>query len=244
VSWRRSGAAWYNPRNVNESERAAWAAYRVALAALIVTIVFSGLGAILSFFSLRTAQTQLAIDRQPMAVVDCTFPQKGARPDYVVSLNRGRNPLPIMTTAWLGAYTVPDYTSAADCRVQNYGKYPLINLTFVLDVGFSRVITPGRRSTFAPHFSPSVTVEGVAADSTEHVFVVNDDVCYDAAISLEGQLSFLNVPYQKPTSFVQPGRRTGPGQDTFLLNAVALPPLMHRNLEKAKAIDISHCASP
>jgi hypothetical protein len=209
--------------------RLAWLSAVFAGIAAIGGLLAAGAG----IWAAQIARQQLTIDQQPMAVVYCTFPRKAPSPDYVVSLNLQRPRFPILTAAWFGVYTVPAFTQYTDCRIQNYGKYPLMNLTLVLDVDFSRVTAPGKPPTVVSHTEVPVTVEGIAADSTEHVFVVNDDVCNIAGIGIEGNLSFLNVPYQKSTSFLQPGRSAGPGRETYVLNAVGYPSKVRRALERS-----------
>src|ERR1700728_2985237 len=121
---------------MSERERAAWASYKVALGALLATVVFSALTAYLSYRSLQTSQAQLTVDQQPMVIVDCSFPGKSRQADYFDSLNHyGKRE--VLSGAFRG-YNVQPLHSFSDCKVHNYGRYPLMDLDFVLDVLFSR----------------------------------------------------------------------------------------------------------
>lgn len=117
---------------MRRSERVAWASFWVATAAFLVSSV-------VCYFGLQTARQQLTIDQQPMAVVYCSSsPQKTLSPDYIVWLKLQWFRFPVAPTPWFGKYPAPPFTAYTDCLVQNYGKYPLMTLTFVLDVDFWR----------------------------------------------------------------------------------------------------------
>ena len=125
---------------MSERERLASASYRVALVALLATVIFSAITAFLSYRSLRTSQAQLTVDQQPMAIVDCFFP-RGLDERTTVSVNHYAKPQ--VGGLYFRGYSVPPLHAYVDCKVHNYGRYPLMDLSFILDVTFSRNARPG-----------------------------------------------------------------------------------------------------
>jgi hypothetical protein len=222
---------------VNESQGAGWASYRIARYTLFATAFFSALAAFLSYCSLQIAQRQLTIDQQPMAVVDCSFPERSAKADYVAFLDRATIYGVVFAVGpSFKIEQVSPYMSYSDCQVRNYGKYPLMDLSFDLDVNLSPAYG-AHQSNIVRHVTNRITIEGVPAGGAEHVFVVNRDACNVASISVEPELTFLNAPYVKATVFSQPGRRESPEQ-RYELNAVAYPPRVRRALEHIKLIPV------
>ena len=215
---------------MSERERVAWASYRVALGVLLTTVAFSAITALLSYRSLTTAQGQLTVDQQPMVIVDCSFPGKSRQADYFVSLNHYSKPQ-VLSGAFRG-YNVQPLHSFSDCKVHNYGRYPLMDLDFVLDVLFSRDVRPGVSVPMLPRLRAAVPIEGVSAGTTEDVIVENDDPCNQATISVEASLNFLNIPYKKSTAFLQPG--TGDG--SYTINPVAYTDALRHDMERRQFI--------
>jgi hypothetical protein len=165
-----------------------------------------------------------------MVLTYCTFPLKGVEADYIVSLNSYSREA-VETHEWFKAYNVPRWHSYADCKVQNFGRYPLIDLLYVLDVDFLRVGRTGASPVVRSHLRRFSGIEGVSADGTEDIFVVNDDPCNQANIGIEGGLDFLNTPYRSATHFQEPGRRSGWGSETYILGPVSYPANVRRFLE-------------